>query len=250
MWHRSRKIRVPRQTPRNSGPVHPAFSSIMHSFEKHRGNQMKKILTLSLILLGTTLLWWQPAQAERYVEGVHYHRITPAQPTTHGKKIEVVELFWYGCPHCHHFEPYLAEWLPKLKDDVVFEHMPAIFSTRWELLARAFYAAEILGIQEKIHRPLFIAIHEEKRRITRKEHVVAFFEKFGVSEEAFNKAYNSFAVDSKVRFARKMSRNYQISGTPALIIDGKYRIEPGKNVGFEDMLKIADYLIDKERHNN
>lgn len=208
---------------------------------------MKKLFSPLLLVCFSMLLFQQTTTAAAYQEGVHYNLIKPAQHTTTGNKIEITELFSYTCPHCHRFEPYLDKWVPTLGNDAQFRRMPAIFSARWELLARAYYVADVLGIKEKIHKPLFNAIHNEKKRITRKEHLIKFFEKYGVSPEKFNKTYQSFAVESKIAYAKKMSRSYQISGTPSLVINGKYRVEPGKGIGFQEMIDITNFLIEKER---
>jgi len=173
-------------------------------------------------------------------------KLTQPQPTLDSSKIEVVELFWYGCPHCHKFQPYVEKWLKTKPANVSYIRMPAILREEWSLHARAFYAAEILGIQERIHAPLFDAIHIEKRRLFSEDALMQFFEEFGVSNEEFRNAFHSFMVDSKVRRARQMTRRYQIRGTPAVVINGKYVTGPGMAQGFDNMIKVIDYLVKKE----
>jgi thiol:disulfide interchange protein DsbA len=208
---------------------------------------MKKFAQFLLLLLALPLL----AQAATFEEGRNYQRIIPAQPTEGKGKIEVVELFWYGCPHCYRFQPYMAQWLKQKPDDVVYRRMPAILGDNWSLLARAYYTAEALGIAERIHQPLFDAIHAEKRRMDSEEALMAFFAEQGVSNDDFRKTFSSFAVDAKVRRALEMSRRYQAQATPSVVVNGKYILNPDNSDGnFNTMIKIMEYLIDKERAEN
>jgi thiol:disulfide interchange protein DsbA len=206
---------------------------------------MNKVARYLLLLLLLPLF----AQADTYEEGTNYQRIIPAQPTEAPKgKIEVVELFWYGCPHCYRFQPYMERWLKQKPADVVYRRMPAILGDHWALLAKAFYTAEALGIADRIHRPLFDAIHAQKRRMDSEDDIMKFFAEQGVSNDDFRKTFNSFWVDAKVRAAREMSRRYQAQATPSVVINGKYILNPDNSDGnFNTMIKIMDYLIDKER---
>jgi len=207
---------------------------------------MKNVVRSLLLLLTFLPLF---TQAATYEEGTDYERIIPAQPTEAPKgKIEVVELFWYGCPHCYRFQPYIERWAKDLPADVVYRRMPAILGPNWELLARAYYTAEALGITHRIHRPLFDAIHAQKRRMDSEERLQAFFAEQGVSKDDFTKAFNSFWVDTKVRNALEMSRRYQAQATPSVVINGKYILNPDNTQGdFNTMIKVMNFLIDKER---
>lgn len=198
-----------------------------------------------LTLLGLAFVT-ASAQAA-YQEGVDYERIVPAQPTAAAKgKVEVVELFWYGCPHCFRFEPYIERWLPTVKDKVDFIRLPAVLRPSWAIHARAFYAAKALGVFDKIHRPLFDAIHVEKRNLDDEDSLAAFFVEHGVDKDAFLKAFNSFSVDSEVKRAMQMTRRYHAMGTPAMVVDGKYLTDPGMANGFVNILKVVDSLVDDE----
>ena len=127
--------------------------------------------------------------AEEFVVGQHYQEVKPAvAPSTAADKVEVLELFWYGCPHCYAFEPQLQEWLKKKADYIEFVQVPAVFAHNWEIHARAFYAAQQLGVLDKLHEPLFDAIHKEGRKISSEEEVAQFFIDKGVSAEDFKKA--------------------------------------------------------------
>jgi len=208
---------------------------------------MKKFARYLLPLLLIPLL----AQADTFEEGRNYQRIIPAQPTEAKGKVEVVELFWYGCPHCYRFQPYMERWMKQKPADVEYRRMPAILGDNWALLAKGYYTAETLGIVDRIHRPLFDAIHAQKRRMDSEEALMAFFAEQGVSNDDFRKAYNSFAVDAKVRRAREMGSRYHTQATPSVVVNGKYIINPDNAEGnFNTMIKIIDYLIDKERAAN
>ncbi len=206
-----------------------------------------RIIPFGFLFLLIVALPLSALAEDAFSEGVAYARIVPAQPTAEPDKIEVVELFWYGCPHCHRFQPYLERWLKNKPDDVVYIRMPAILSDSWALLARAYYAAEALGKLEEIHQPLFKAIHEQKRRFSTERDVAAFFAEHGVSNEDFRKVFHSFSVESKVRRARQMTRRYHIQGTPSVVINGKYRSNPGMSRGFDNLIRVIDFLVEKER---
>lgn len=183
-------------------------------------------------------------------EGIEYKRISPAQPTITKDKIEVVELFWYGCPHCFHFEPDLKAWLAKKPDNVVFYRVPAVFNPAWALHARAFYAATSLGLfdngKHEFHEAFFDELHKHKKRLNNKKALQSFFARFGISAEDFNNTFDSFAVNTKVNRAVTLSKRYQVEGVPTLIINGKYRTDGPMAGGRKGMLKVLDFLIKKE----
>lgn len=183
-------------------------------------------------------------------EGIEYKLVTPAQPTITKNKIEVVELFWYGCPHCYHFEPDLEEWLKSKPENVVFYRIPAVFNQSWALHARAFYAAKSLGLFEggktEFHKAFFNEIHKNKKRLNNKSNIQAFFTRFGISAEDFNNTFESFAVNTKVNRAVTLSKRYQLDGVPTLIVNGKYRTDGPMAGGRKGMLKVVDFLIKKE----
>lgn len=186
--------------------------------------------------------------AATYQEGRDYERIVPEQPTDAGNKIEVVEIFWYGCPHCHRFQTYVDRWLKNKPADVEWRRLPGILRDEWALHARAFYAAEALGAIDKIHGPLFNAIHAEKRRLDTEEALADFVAAQGVKKDDFRKAFNSFAVDAKVRRARDMGNRYRINSTPSVVVNGKYRLNPSMTNGnYAAMMKVIEHLIEQER---
>jgi thiol:disulfide interchange protein DsbA len=207
---------------------------------------MMKRFWLSVLLL----LPLSFAGATTFVEGKDYRVLPQAQPTTNPDRIEVLELFWYGCPHCHRFEPYIEKWLKTKPDNVDFVRMPAILREKWSLHARAYYTAETLGIVDKIHKPLFDAIHVEKRYLFDEDSLMQFFSEFGVSNEEFRNTFHSFAVDSKVRRARQMSKRYMATGTPAVVVNGKYLTGPGMAKGFANLIKVINFLVAREEKAN
>lgn len=205
---------------------------------------MKKLLLIALVLASSLLQ--AKVEPEPFQAGVAYEILPQAQPTADSNKIEVVELFWYGCPHCHRFQPYIEQWLKQKPDNVVYIRMPAILRDDWSLHARAFYTAELLGVLDQIHPALFNAIHNEKRQLFSEQSLMAFFSEHGVNKSDFTKTFHSFAVDSKVRRAKQMTRRYRTRGTPSVIINGKYLSGPGKANGFLNLVKLIDYLVAKE----
>ncbi|HEY0722309.1 MAG TPA: thiol:disulfide interchange protein DsbA/DsbL [Gammaproteobacteria bacterium] len=198
------------------------------------------------------LLFMVPALAlaasePEYNEGIDYQRLSQPQPVASDGSVEVVELFWYGCPHCYHFEPHLQGWLKKKPAKVNFIRIPAIFnSPEWQLHATAFYTAEVLGIGEKIHGPLFYAIQEKKRPLHTREQLMEFFGEQGISKDDFNNTFDSFAVQTKVQRAADLSRKYELAGVPTMIVNGKYRVDGPMATSYERLIKIVDYLVREE----
>ena len=168
-------------------------------------------------------------------------------------KVKVVELFWYGCPHCFQFEPHIHKWQQSKPANVEFERIPAVFTDKngeprasWELHARAYYTADVMGILEKIHAPLFDAIHVKKQRPFSEEALRAFFVAHGVDGADFDATFNSFAVNGLVASAIRKTQEYGISGVPSLAVQGKYRIGGRMAGSYDNMLKITDFLVAKE----
>lgn len=182
-----------------------------------------------------------------YVEGTHYDLITPAVRTAEADKIEVAEFFWYGCGHCYTFEPMIVQWKKTLADDVDFRGSPAMWNAQMELHARAYYAAEALGVLDAMNPVLFQAMNVDRKRLSSQAEIAELFAANGVAEADFDKAFNSFGVSSQVRQASARARAAKITGTPALMVNGKYHVSTRKAGSQANMLKIAEYLIAKER---
>lgn len=184
--------------------------------------------------------------AEPYTAGKEYQLVEPPQPTNTGNKVEVLELFWYGCPHCYSFEGPISRWLKNKPANASFVRLPAVLNPSWATLARAFYTAETLGKQEVMHEALFETIHELKKRLSDEAAIMQVFKEHGVSEADFKKTWRSFAVDARVRRARDLSARYGARGVPTIIVNGKYRTSATLTGSHEATLKVVDFLIKKE----
>jgi thiol:disulfide interchange protein DsbA len=187
------------------------------------------------------------AESIEYEEGTHYVELQIPLKTSDANKIEVSEYFSYGCPHCYQFDAAITAWHNDLPADVDFMRTPAIWNQDYQVYAQTYYVAEALNVSEKLHTPLFQAIHEQRKRLNDPKLMAMFFAEYGVDPVDFAKVYNSFGVRASVQQAEAKGRGYRSSGVPAIIINGKYRIE-GKMAGSNsNMLRIASYLIQKER---
>lgn len=185
-----------------------------------------------------------------FKEGTHYSVLPDKVPTTTGgDRIEVMEVFWYGCGHCFTFKPLVARWGESLPADVALKHTPAIWDQQgiMEGHARIYYTAKALGVLDRIHKATFEAMHEQNRQLRSEREIASLFEENGVSREDFDKTFNSFGVTSAVRQAEARQRSYRIEGTPEVVVEGKYRITARQAGGHQSMLQVAEYLVDKER---
>lgn len=185
-----------------------------------------------------------------YAEGIEYERIVPAPPHRASAKVEVVEVFWYGCPHCFHFDPIVAKWLEQKPSQVQFVRMPAAVNPHWALHAHAFYALQSLGALEKLHLALFKAIHEDHITLGSIDQLAEFCAKHGVNGPDFRKAMESDAVKKRVERARESTARWGVSGVPMMVVNGKYRTGAEMAGGNEEVLKVVDYLVAKESASN
>ena len=175
-------------------------------------------------------------QREAFIE------IKPPMPVEADGKIEVVEYFWYGCPHCYNLEPRLEAWVKKLPPDVAFKRIPAVFNARWAHDAAIFYAFEALEVVDRLHRPFFDAIHRDHLNTENRAALDEWVAKNGVDAKKFEDALKSFGVQSKVRRASQLTVASKIDGTPALTVQGRYMIG-----GSDSMLDTASQLIQTAR---
>ncbi|VAW50175.1 Peptidyl-prolyl cis-trans isomerase PpiB [hydrothermal vent metagenome] len=182
-----------------------------------------------------------------YVEGEHYALLDKPVPTRDSSKIEVIEIFSYGCPRCYEFEPLVQSWGQRQGSDVDFWAFPAVWNQPMKLFAQAFYTAHVLGVLDKIHHPLFTALVIEQKTIHNKPEMANFFALHGIDEKTFTATFNSMAVESMVRQAEERVRLYKPAGAPEIVVNGKYRIDRMRAGGQEEMLAITDFLINKER---
>jgi len=187
--------------------------------------------------------------AAQLAAGRDYRVINPPQPTESGKKIEVLEFFWYGCPHCNALQPSLKIWLKQKSADVEFRRVPAILSDSWIPLTRAYYALEVTGALDKLHHEMFSAIHEKNLRLQDPKVLFDWVARHGVDRQKFSDAYGSFGVQSRGQRSIEMTRNYVITGTPSITVDGKYvvapsmTLKPDRNVDYEKFFQVLDQVI-------
>jgi thiol:disulfide interchange protein DsbA len=187
--------------------------------------------------------------ASAMAQGQHqYTELKPPQPTeSDAKKIEVVEFFWYGCPHCYNLEPYVERWLKTLPPDVEFRRIPAVFNRRWGHDAAIFYTFEALGVLDRVHRPFFDAIHRDRLDTTDEQAMTQWLQKNNVDPKKFFETMKSFGVQSKTRRAAQQSVAYKIDGTPAMAVAGRYTVSADQGRSQQGMLDTVNYLVEQVR---
>lgn len=184
----------------------------------------------------------------QFSEGQHFTMLTTAQGTSSAPDvIEVAEVFWYGCPHCYNFDPYLKKWAPELPDDTRFIRLPVMWNPTNQIHARIFYTAEALNKLDVMHDAIFKEMHANRKQLTSEDDIREFFARFDVSDEEFDSTFRSFGVESKLKRAKNLTQRYRIQSVPLLVINGKY-LTTGPGVkNFDDMLAVAEELIERER---
>jgi thiol:disulfide interchange protein DsbA len=209
------------------------------------------MLAISLAALGTQTARAQapaPGGATKFEAGKHYQLLTPAQPTSSETgKIEVAEVFMFGCPGCFAFEPHVQSWTKKLPDYVSFVRIPAPWNATADLHARAYYTAVALGKDHEIEGPLFNEFHINKNYLDTEDKLAAFFKRFGVEEKAFRDTFASFAVGAKVGRAKDLVTRYKVPSTPSVVVNGKYLTTGSMAGSYGEWFAIIDELIAKER---
>ncbi len=196
-----------------------------------------KLIALLMLLLPTWALAFTP------VEGRDYRVISNPVATANKDVIEVREFFWYGCPHCFHLEPHIKDWLKTSPEKVNFVRTPAALNQVWEASARGYYAAELSGVLEQSHDALFDAVQVRKQRLFDQNSLAKFYSRFGVKTESFNSLYHSFAVNAKVAQSRNLAMRYQLTGVPAMVVNGKYVVS-GSDAR---TIQVVQALIEKEK---
>ncbi|MBI2993580.1 MAG: thiol:disulfide interchange protein DsbA/DsbL [Gammaproteobacteria bacterium] len=182
--------------------------------------------------------------------GDSYEDVRPAQPTLTEGKIEVLEFFWYGCPHCYDFEPFLEKWQAAKPADVEFIRIPGVLNPQWVPHARAYYAAQKLGVLDRIHRPLFDALHKDREKVFTEEALQNFFESHGVAPKEFKRVYDSAEITTRVKQALVLAQNYRLEGVPAIIVNGKYRTALSLAGSYAGVIEVIDALVTREREAN
>lgn len=209
-----------------------------------------KLILKSLVLL-TALFSFAAsvsAQPARYVAGTHYVELPDPVRTADPNKIEVTEIFWYGCAHCYAFEPLIGAWESGLPSDVAFVRSPGIWSSMMQIHAQVYYAAEALDVFDEVHSAAFDEIHQKGNYLQTEDQVKAFFLSKGVDPAEFDKTWNSFSVSSAVKKAETRMGDYGIQSVPNMVVNGKYRVSIGDGVTSQaEMLRVVDFLVETER---
>lgn len=203
-------------------------------------------LILSATLV-TASLFGLSAHAEPIEAGKHYVELNNPVAVAKPGKIEVVELFWYGCGHCYKFEDTINPWIETLPEDVNFVRIPAMFGGMWNVHGQLFITLEAMKAEHKVHAAVFDAIQVQGKKLATPEEMADFLAAEGIDKDAFLKTYNSFGVKSQLEKAKKLAMAYQISGVPVMIVNGKYRFDISSSGGPQQTLQVADHLIAKER---
>jgi protein dithiol oxidoreductase (disulfide-forming) len=210
---------------------------------------MKTLFRALVVLVSLSPLACSAADNAQYKLGEHYLPVRAPQPTANPAKIEVMEVFAYSCPHCYALEPTLKKWLAKKPGDVEFVRSPhTLGRAENEARNRAFYAATTLGVLDRFHPALFDAVHKEHRTMSTPEELRGLFvEKVGVKAEEFDGAYKSFAADAGLRRGEQSVQALGITSVPSIVVEGKYLVSPAVSGGFDGMLKVVDFLVERAR---
>ncbi len=199
-----------------------------------------RVSILCLLIVLPSSLW------ASYQAGVDYEIINPPIQITNDKgHIEVIEAYSYSCPHCFKFQPDIEEWLEDKPENVKFSRLQVMFRPEWENYAKLYYTAEALGILEQAHQAAFTYIHQRRKALDNESQIQSFFEEQGIDAAKFKKTFNSFGVASKTKRAIQLVKKLGVKSTPTIVINGKYRVGPGK-IGAEKVFEVVDYLIAKE----
>lgn len=182
--------------------------------------------------------------SSKFKEGTHYVKLVPAQPTSVGPdKVEVLEMFWYGCPHCYALDPALETWRAKNKPAYVeFVRVPVMWHDLARMHARVFYTAELLGKLDELHTPVFLEIQTKGNALNTVASITAFFRQHGVSADDFQNTFSSFALESKLRQADLLNRRYRVDSVPMIIVNGKYKTDVGMAGGEAQLLQLIGEL--------
>ena len=197
-------------------------------------------------LLALTLVSTGAGAQMAFVEGTDYQAISPPVQTSQPDKVVVTEIFWYGCPHCFRFEPYVERWSSSLPEGVVFEQVPSSLNPRWTEHARAFYSFKMMGVLEQVHRDFFDAIHLDRKRLMDADSIAEYIASKGFDAEAFREHYFSFPVETQVRKDIQKEKRYGHRGVPAVIVNGKYLVSASLAGSNERMIEIINFLVSRE----
>lgn len=210
--------------------------------------RLTQALYRTLVLLAGLFMLGGALAAEPAEEGVDYKRLSKPLPVETGKHIEVVEFFWYRCPHCNQLEPGLSAWAKKLPADVKLRTVPAVLNQNWLAAAKTHYALEEMGALERLHDKVFAAYHKDKLDLDNEAELLAWVKKQGLDAAKFQSAYRSFSVQTKAMKGAQLARNAGISGVPTLMVDGKYLTSISMTFTEERLFEVLDQLIQRARN--
>ncbi len=208
---------------------------------------IKRFWGLALLALLATAFSVGIVSAASPVLDKEYRLINPPQPTDGSKKIEVVEFFYYGCPHCYEMEPALKNWLKRKPADVEFRQQPAVFRENWIPLTKTYFALDALGLLPKLSDKVYSAVHDEGLGLSDEALMSKWIGQQGVDPVKFSETYRSFAVQNSVQRAIQVTRDYQVKGTPSIAVAGKYITSPSMTGGFDRFFEVVDQLIEMAR---
>jgi len=201
----------------------------------------------SVVFLAVSLMFASLANAQSWEEGQHYRTLDNPVRTAADEGVEVAEVFWYGCPHCYNFKPLTESYEQNAPDYVDYVRLPAALGRSWEPHAYAFYALEAMGELDNVHGALFKALADERRPLNDVGSLADFVADYGVDAEEFSDTYNSFGVRARVQQAQAKIRGARITGTPTMLINGKYVTSASMAGGHENVIKVVEHLTEKER---
>ncbi|HEU4622017.1 MAG TPA: thiol:disulfide interchange protein DsbA/DsbL [Burkholderiaceae bacterium] len=214
----------------------------------HDASSLRRRLIITAAALPAAGLLASVAHAQAQPrEGAQYTVVKPPQPTEGKGKIEVIEFFWYGCPHCYHLQPALHAWQKKVPADVVVRHVPVAFSPDREPHSRIWYTLEAMGLVEQLHMKVFDAIHKERQMLLKEDEIANFAAKNGVDRAKWLETFKSFGVATRAQAARRMVDAYRLDGTPSLAVAGRFMTSPAAAGSVEGTFTVVDYLIDQVR---
>jgi len=209
---------------------------------------MKNVL-ISVVLLVSGFI--SPFAFAEFDEGIEYERISAAGPLASDEQVEVVEFFWFGCPHCYHFEPYLDNWLKTQKpEDVKFKRVPAVFkdksgkpSAKMVLHAKMYYALDLMGEADRMMPLVFHEMQENRNKMDSIDAITDFLSSKDVNMETFDKAFKSFALNTRLRQESKLMDKYGLNGVPAMVVSGQYRSGSVKN--YQQLVDVTSYMVEQ-----
>ena len=188
----------------------------------------------------------EPKDMERYIAGEHYTVLDNPVSTRNSKKIEVVEMFSYGCPHCYEFDPQFKAWEAQQSDEIDSWSFPAVWNKPMKFFAQAFYTAKQLNVLSEIHTPLFNAVVIKQKKLSTEAELASFFSGYGVDKNKFSKSFNSDEVIQQAQQAEARVKNYKPVGVPEIVVNGKYRIDRMRAGSMKEMLAVTEFLVNKE----